>query len=169
MAHQRAVSVRCWGYFAFSFGSRHQCGCCGARKALMRKTYDEAGWESVMRLNRGTMGLCPFGLVAFIAALSAALLLTNSEARATMPPLTNKPEITSLAACRAWAVQQSTEAIQMWGIQEDGTRSRPVAIDRLTMSCMGQESPEIVGFGSSIGFDQDYCGKHRTFKICAKP
>jgi hypothetical protein len=83
-----------------------------------------------------------------------------------MPELTSRPNVASRANCRIWAAGQSAEAIKMWGIRGDGTSSRSVAIDRLVGSCMGQNPPEIVGFGSSVGFDREYCEKHPAFKIC---
>jgi hypothetical protein len=45
-------------------------------------------------------------------------------------------------------------------------KSPLVAIERLARSCMGQKKPEIVGFGSSVGFDQAYCKQHRSERIC---
>jgi len=83
-----------------------------------------------------------------------------------MPTLTPSPKKVSLAACEKWAARQSPDAIEMWGIRENGTSSREIAILRLTLSCLGDEPPEIVGFGSSVGFDAAYCEKHPDKKIC---
>ena len=102
--------------------------------------------------------------------LFALLILgiSDNPANATMPLLTPKPKNPTPAACKAWAATQDDDAMEMWGIQEDGTSSRTVAIDRLARSCMGQRPPEIVGFGSSVGFDKSYCRNHPTFKICKR-
>jgi hypothetical protein len=104
--------------------------------------------------------------VAFISMMLTGLLAGLSAANATMPLLTTEPGNPSPSSCKAWARKQSDDAIQMWGIQEDGTSSHNVAIDRLARSCMGQRPPEIVGFGSSAGFDDGYCKKHPAAKIC---
>lgn len=93
-------------------------------------------------------------------------LLANTSAHATMPLLTPNPKPPTTAACKAWAAEQDADAIQMWGIQEDGTSSRAVALRRLSDSCVGRSPPEIVGFGSSAGFDATYCGKHPKAKLC---
>jgi hypothetical protein len=87
-------------------------------------------------------------------------------AHATMPVLTPNPKIPSPTACEEWAAKQDADAIEMWGIQENGTSSRAVAIHRLARSCLGQRPPEIVGFGSSVGFDDAYCEKHPNIKLC---
>jgi hypothetical protein len=94
------------------------------------------------------------------------LLLYESAANATMPSLSPKPPVRSLSACQGWAAKQSDDAIEMWGILEHGSTSRDIAVGRLTRSCMGGPAPEIVGFGSSAGFNQEYCRKHQASKIC---
>ena len=98
-----------------------------------------------------------------------ALLLgtiTVARAYATMPLLTERPNQPSPTACKAWAAEQDDDAIEMWGIQEDGRSSPSVALDRLSRNCMGDPKPEIVGFHSSIGFNDSYCRKYPTTKIC---
>jgi hypothetical protein len=104
--------------------------------------------------------------VLFVSTLVTTVMVGLNAADATMPLLTPKPQNPSLAACGAWAAKQDDDAIEMWGIQEDGTSSRAIAIDRLARSCMGQRPPEIVGFGSSVGFNEAYCEKHSTIKLC---
>lgn len=64
-------------------------------------------------------------------------LLANTSAHATMPLLTPNPKPPTTAACKAWAAEQDADAIQMWGIQEDGTSSRAVALRRLSDSVCG--------------------------------
>lgn len=105
-------------------------------------------------------------IIVAISSLLVSILVGYNLANATMPRLTPKPTNPSPGACKAWAKKQSDDAIEMWGIQEDGTSSRNVAIDRLARSCMGQRPPEIVGFSSSAGFDDGYCKKHFTATIC---
>src|SRR5262245_25058100 len=104
---------------------------------------------------------------AFTAIGFALLLISATTASATMPLLTPKPTPATPDACRAWASEQDEDTIYMWGTQEDGTNSPEVAVERLTRSCMGHPTPEIVGFGSSVGFDEAYCKKHGDQKICA--
>lgn len=84
-----------------------------------------------------------------------------------MPALTDVPKPSSPTVCKEWAAKQDDEALEMWGIQEDGKSSRTVGINRLASFCMGQPKPEIVGFGSSEGFDRDYCIKHPEQDLCA--
>lgn len=92
--------------------------------------------------------------------------LATSSAFANMPMLTEKPIEPSLQACNGWAAKQDDEALEMWGIEENGKSSRVVALKRLAGLCMGEKAPDIVGFGSSVGFDRDYCKKHRQQKVC---
>lgn len=93
--------------------------------------------------------------------LLVAMLCTLSHgAFATMPTLTPKPKPMTPAACEKWAASQDDDAIGMWGIQETGVSSRDLALRRLALSCLGDPPPEIVGFGSSAGFDEGYCRKH---------
>jgi hypothetical protein len=85
-----------------------------------------------------------------------------------MPLLTPKPNPASAETCQKWAASQDDDAIEMWGIQENGSSSRDIALLRLALSCLGDRPPEIVGFGSSAGFDASYCKKHRGAPICKK-
>jgi hypothetical protein len=103
----------------------------------------------------------------YLTAISffAAIVLATA-AHATMPVLTATPKPATPESCKAWASSQDEDAIWMWGTQEDGTTSEVVALQRLTASCLGEEPPEIVGFGSSVGFDDAYCEKHPQQKIC---
>jgi len=97
--------------------------------------------------------------VGLISTAVAAVLGSYCAALATMPLLTSKPTERSPSACGKWAAEQDDDALEMWGLQEDGTHSRTVAIGRLTASCMGQPVPDIVGFGSSAAFNDAYCAK----------
>lgn len=96
----------------------------------------------------------------------AMVLALSTPALATMPLLTPEPKPPSVAACRAWAVTQDEEAIDMWGRLESGKSSRRLGIKRLAGSCMGHRPPEITGLGSSAGFDESYCNEHRRIKAC---
>ena len=93
-------------------------------------------------------------------------LMAAGNALANMPMLTDQPRPPSPMACKEWATKQGDEALVMWGIQEDGKSSRAVGLNRLASYCMGQPKPEIVGFGSSAGFDRDYCSKHQEQDLC---
>jgi hypothetical protein len=103
-----------------------------------------------------------------LAAAAVVILAAAGGARATMPMLSSEPFPASPAACQKWADLQSGDALDMWGLNEDGSWSREVAVLRLTLTCLGGARPEIVGFGSSVGFDDAYCTKHREFGICKK-
>jgi hypothetical protein len=83
-----------------------------------------------------------------------------------MPTLTPVPGRVTPNSCRTWATAQSSDAIDMWGIKEDGSSSGDVAALRLTTFCMGGGRPEIVGFGSSVGFDHEYCVRHPDAGVC---
>src|SRR3954470_22592690 len=99
----------------------------------------------------------------FALLLGATML---GGAYATTPLLTERPNQISPTACKAWAAEQDDDAIEMWGIQQDGRSLPSVALDRLTRHCMGEPTPEIVGFNSSVGFNELYCRKYPTTKIC---
>jgi hypothetical protein len=108
-------------------------------------------------------------MVSRYAALAVALesmFFGAHSAVATIPRLTDGPNPSSITACKQWAAQQSGDAIDMWGIQEDGSSSRTVSLDRLARHCVGEPAPEIVGFGSSAGFNETYCKKFPTIKLC---
>lgn len=101
-----------------------------------------------------------------IAALCCLLILSPTIADATMPSLTDQPKPASPAACRDWAAKQDAEAIELWGIQENGKHSKAIGLERLMDWCMGRGKPEIVGFGSSAGFDRDYCMRNPSQDLC---
>ncbi len=100
-----------------------------------------------------------------LLTISAALFVPAS-ALATMPTLTELPKPAQPSACHTWASKQSQDAFDMWGIENSGSTTRGVAIDRLSTYCMGGKSPDIVGFGSSVGFNDGYCNVHRGTTIC---
>ena len=56
----------------------------------------------------------------------------------------------------------------MWGVLKDGGTSRDVGLMRLVLSCLGDEQPEIVGFGSSAGYDESFCEKHADYGVCRR-
>lgn len=89
-------------------------------------------------------------------------------AYATMPLLTEKPASPNQTSCEKWAAEQDDDAIEMWGIQDSGISSRTAALRRLARSCLGKRQPSIVGFGSSVGFDDAYCEQHKTAQVCKK-
>jgi hypothetical protein len=105
------------------------------------------------------------GRTLLTLAVLAALAV---PAWATMPLLSDKPTMRTDAACWAWAEEQAKdeEVASMWGILDDGNSDRAVAVKRLADDCIGKPKPEIVGFGSSAGFDGDYCRHHHHQKIC---
>ena len=103
---------------------------------------------------------------AIMVVLVTCILGIVSNVHATMPMLADQPRPAAPGACKEWAVKQDDEALEMWGIQEDGKSSLAVGINRLASYCMGQPKPEIVGFGSSAGFDREYCNKHQEQDLC---
>ena len=104
--------------------------------------------------------------LSLISLAIAVVALTRQAADATMPLLTPKPNSRTSASCKAWAATQDEDAIYMWGTEENGTHSSSVALDRLSRSCMGEQPPDIVGFGSSVGFDKAFCAKHSAIQLC---
>lgn len=86
--------------------------------------------------------------------------------QAAMPALTPTPKPTSVSACKRWAAAQGEDAIYLWGMLEAGGTSKPVAMKRLAAFCLGGKKPSIVGFGSSVGFDDAYCAGRRAAPIC---
>jgi hypothetical protein len=100
--------------------------------------------------------------------IATAFAVIATPAQATMPLLTPMPATHSKAACDKWAAVQDEDAIEMWGVLESGGTSRKAALLRLSRSCLGIKPPKIVGFGSSAGFDRDYCSSHPKAGICAE-
>lgn len=92
---------------------------------------------------------------------------TSTAALATMPALTALPSPATLQSCQAWATGQSDDAFDMWGVMESGKNSKDVAALRLTLTCLGDTPPAIVGFGSSAGGDAAFCKTHRRAAVCA--
>ena len=86
---------------------------------------------------------------------------------ASMPELSRFLRARTDGACREWATNQGEDARYAWGMQEDGSSSLKSATARLRDECRGFAKPEIVGFGSSAGFDEAYCARHPGFRICA--
>jgi hypothetical protein len=97
----------------------------------------------------------------------AAFAVQVAPAWATMPLLDEKPPMRTDEACWAWADQQAKdeEVASMWGVLDDGNSDRAIAVRRLGDDCLGKPKPDIVGFGSSAGFDRDYCRHHPRQKI----
>jgi len=87
---------------------------------------------------------------------------------ATMPLLGEMPSKRTDEACWAWVDQQAKDddVAFMWGVLDDGDTDRAVAARRLFDDCLDKPKPEIVGFGSSAGFDRDYCSRHSRQTIC---
>ena len=88
------------------------------------------------------------------------------DANATMPVLGDKPASLNLSTCEAWAKRQDADAIEMWGIQEDGVASHDLGIHRLVSECMGDGTPDIVYSQSSAGSHEEFCGTHQTIGLC---
>lgn len=97
-----------------------------------------------------------------------AIVLLSGPAFSSMPVLTPSPNPATSASCTEWATQQDEDAIYMWGMTESGESSKGEAIQRLIGSCLGREVPDIVGWGSSVGFEERYCKKHARAPICVK-
>jgi len=103
-------------------------------------------------------------------SVSTLILLVGlaQPALATMPSLTDMPQRKTLQACLTWANQQTRDddVYYMWGMLEDGTDSKSVAIRRLASYCMTGNSPDIVGLGSSVGVDAGYCESYPATRYC---
>lgn len=104
-------------------------------------------------------------LLSRISTAMFAALLTSS-AHASMPMLTPQPDAITVRTCSEWARAQDEEAIDVWGVQRDGGGSYELGIHRLTSECLGEPVSDIVGFGSSVGFNDAYCSRHRDAPIC---
>jgi hypothetical protein len=83
-----------------------------------------------------------------------------------MPLLTQMPQGRSAVACHDWAADQDSDALDMWGQQASGQSSESVALSRLSNYCVAGDIPELAEFGSSYGFDRDFCARHRGMTIC---
>jgi hypothetical protein len=111
--------------------------------------------------------LMPSRIALAIVATVLASTLWPLATSATTPPLTNTPSHATPAACKKWAAKQDEDAIYMWSTQEDGTYPRDVGLKRLYLYCLGHKPPpDITNFGSSAGFDRDYCAAHPGIKLC---
>ena len=102
------------------------------------------------------------------ALVALALVGSVTVATATMEPLTPLPAQVSGEVCRAWAANQSDDATYRWGMMDSGESSKDLAAARLTASCLGDPKPEIVGLGSSVGFDRAYCQRHPKAGVCGR-
>ena len=98
----------------------------------------------------------------------AMAIMQVATAYAAMPMMTEKPKDITVRACAAWAREQDEEAIDMWGIQQTGNSSYELGVHRLTSECLGEPVSDIVGFGSSVGFNDGYCSSHPGAPICSK-
>jgi hypothetical protein len=76
--------------------------------------------------------------------------------------------VRTVQACWACADQQAKdeEIAFIRGMLDDGNGDRAVAVGQLADDCLGKPKAEIVGFGSSAGFDRDYYRHHPRQKIC---
>ena len=107
-------------------------------------------------------------------ALAAAVLGFfgfTSAAFATMPSLPEAPKHHSRQSCVEWAKQaagKDDEIRMMWGLQEDGESSSPVAERRLTAFCLGGAIPQIVGFWAGAGEAEEFCKTHKNTALCKK-
>jgi hypothetical protein len=97
----------------------------------------------------------------------AAAIVHSTAAYASMPMLTPSPQDNTVRACASWAREQDEEAIDMWGMQQSGGSSYELGIHRLTSQCLGEPVSDIVGSGSSLGFDDEYCAKHHDAAVCS--
>ncbi|MBN6824129.1 hypothetical protein JRF84_31680 [Methylobacterium organophilum] len=100
-------------------------------------------------------------------ALAAAIIASGTvPALATMPRLTPLPKSPTVEACRTWAAAQDGDARDMWGILPNGEGTEEVGSLRLTLYCLGDPTPDVVGFGSSAGGVAAYCKRHPRVAIC---
>jgi hypothetical protein len=100
-------------------------------------------------------------------ALAAVILATAAvPALASMPMLTPLPSPATPEACQRWAAAQGEEAREMWGVMESGKYLPEVGALRLSLMCLGDKPPAIVGFGSSAGGDAAYCKANPRTPIC---
>lgn len=83
-----------------------------------------------------------------------------------MPALTQQPASPTLTACFDWSKAQNLEALEVWGTQPSGESSTEVGSLRLTLFCLGDEAPSIVGISSSAGAAESYCNDHSDQPIC---
>jgi hypothetical protein len=91
-----------------------------------------------------------------IICVVGLLALLPFVAHATMPRLDELPPVPTDQACRAWAAEQiyHEDVAVMWGVLNDGSYDPAVAVKRLADNCLGKPKPEIVGVGSSAGYDE---------------
>ena len=100
-------------------------------------------------------------------ALAALLLAAGTTGSlANMPMLTPLPSPASAEACQRWAASQGEESREMWGVMESGKYQLDVGTLRLSLMCLGDKPPAIVGFGSSAGGDAAYCKANPRTPIC---
>lgn len=100
---------------------------------------------------------------ALAAVILAAVI---APAMANMPMLTPLPSPATAEACQQWAAAQNEDARAMWGVMESGKYLPEVGVLRLSLNCLGDKPPAIVGFGSSAGADAAYCKANPRTPIC---
>ena len=71
-----------------------------------------------------------------------------------------------LAGLSAEQQAKDDDIAEMWGILDSGWSDRAIAARRLSDNCLGKPQPEIVGLGSSAGFDTAYCRRHPGQGVC---
>lgn len=108
----------------------------------------------------------PVNVFCTLSLATIMSYISVSGALASMPNLTDRPQPNTLQACQQWASKQSSDAIEIWGLKEDGSSSKDFAISRLTSSCIGDSFSDLVGFGSSVGYRGAFCASHVTLKLC---
>lgn len=101
-----------------------------------------------------------------LALATAILAGSTGAAFAMMPTLTAFPAVRTAEACQRWAAAQDDDAITMWGLMESGKTSDEVGRLRLALSCLGDQPPEIINFGSSVGAADQFCRHKPRAPIC---
>jgi hypothetical protein len=102
------------------------------------------------------------------AVVSIVFAGAASQSIAAASELSAMPAVKSQATCHDWAAEQNSDTIYAWGQQDTGQSSESIALSRLTGYCQGSPAPEVVRFGSSVGFDNRYCRHHRQAAICTQ-
>ena len=104
----------------------------------------------------------------FMILISTAALQASQDASATVDfQLSDPPKTPTLESCHAWAASQHEQAtLKMWGRIKNGKSSLHIAVLRLTLSCLGDDPPSIIFFGSSAGFNDRFCTDKRAEPIC---
>lgn len=141
----------------------------------MEKYYRKIKGLNILRPSKVFLGAITVLKMKKLTLILLFMSFSLSTAHATMPPLPDEPSLKNTKSCRLWSQKAirskenaSSDIVYMWGLKDDGTSSRIIAVHRLSEFCRGKNPPMIVGFYSSVGTAERYCEDHASTRLCKR-